>query len=228
MFRCIKTDDNGSRKQPYWFIDGVSCLGKTHFIMTQRKAVTQETETDNTAETKYIGLPLDYAERVKRNSFFAEKHVLHTTQIMYTASFCCKFFETLQGLTNNQILFVDRSPISDLWYEILFKFYNDDAVYEKVFDQVETLKMFDYLPTIFVIPDSIHAPAIRDQMAKRQNGIDQMATEYVIKQIHVFNRVAERFGAHENVRVIRIDATMPIFTTQYFEWLRNEFLKCTE
>lgn len=191
-----------------WYVDGVSCLGKTTFV----------------AGTAANGLKLDYAERSSAVPFFREKADSHVVQILYTATFG---LEVLQHVTSDAAtsmpLFVDRSPISDVWYELLFKHYDDLAYQQLVFDRINELRVFDRMPTVFVIPDPSHANAICEQMRLRSNGLDRICASYVLQQIQIFERVVQRFGEHPNVRVIRVALDMPIFTPTYFNWITEKF-----
>lgn len=243
----------------YWFVDGVSCVGKTSWVRNRNP---------------YF-LLMDFDVRSKTNPFFRQKATDHVVQVLYTSSFALKLMSTLRqldnaaaartcraaedlpercvsadmdgrgfGTTNNPInsgseldgsanaddgastLLCDRSPVSDIWYELLFKHYDDDARYAQVFDWIEEIDLFAMVPTIFVIPHADHAPRIAEQMAVRNNGIDHICEDYIIQQIRVFEAVAARFATHRNVRVIRIAADQKIYSPEYFVWLGEQFTAC--
>lgn len=244
------------KSTPYWFVDGVTCVGKTSFVRSRDS----------------FSLLMDFDVRSKTNPFFRQKATDHVVQVLYTSSFTLKLMAHLRQLdlaigaiataddndgrgrgtlacksskendnevtdTDRQLgkheaddgimaLVCDRSPISDIWYELLFKHYEDRARYAQVFDWIEEIDIFAMLPTIFVIPHADHAPRIAEQMAVRNNGIDRMSIDYIIQQICIFEAVAKRFETHRNVRVIRIGANQKIYSPEYFVWLRKQFIKC--
>jgi hypothetical protein len=219
-----------SSQQPHriWFIDGVSCLGKTSFVH----------------DANSNGLKLDYAERTGITPFFRQKATSHIAQILYTATFgleVIRRIDELRGLglvkrtelqttavtASDSTLYVDRSPISDIWYELLFKHYDDQEKYEQTFAWIDQLDVFASLPTVFIVPDACHAARICEQMRVRSNGLDCLSVDYVLQQINVFDRVIERFGHHPNVRVIRIGPDQRIFSEEYFLWIRKRFYATT-
>lgn len=253
--------DVARNSTPYWFVDGVSCVGKTSFVRSRDPH----------------HLLMDFDVRSKTNPFFRQKAADHVVQVLYTSSFTLKLMAMLRrmdravydanttaengrrdcgtsvndntcrsGATNDygkdigrttgrhvehdddsiMPLVCDRSPISDIWYELLFKHYDDDARYAQVFDWIEEIDLFAMVPTIFVIPHADHAPRIAQQMAVRNNGIDRMNTDYIVQQIRVFEAVAARFETHRNVRVIRIGVDHKMYSPEYFVWLRKQFIKC--
>lgn len=206
----MTTTTTTANNKKIWYVDGVSCLGKTSFV----HAANQH------------GLKLDYAERSKAVPFFCQKAQNHVVQILYTATFGLEVLQRAQR-DHNAMLFVDRSPISDVWYELLFKHYDDLAYQDLVFDQIQQLDVFAMMPTVFVLPHPTHAPDICQQMRIRSNGLDHLSVDYVLRQIHIFERVIERFGEHRNVRVIRVGADQPIFTENYFAWMRDSLQTAT-
>lgn len=197
-----------SEQTNMWFLDGVSCLGKTSFIAAAN------------------GLKLDYAERVKETPFFRNKSNSHIIQVLYTASFCAKL---RSSSTTTAAVVVDRSPISDIWYEIIFKHYPDENNYiDEVFAMIEELNMFERIPTIFVQPHRSHAKTIVAKMTERANGLDHLNEKYVLTQIEVFDLVVRRFRSHPNVRVLEIDENMVIYSPEYFDWLRENLTEIIE
>lgn len=209
---------------PYWFVDGVSCVGKTTFVQ----------------DKKEYGMMLDYDVRSKTTPFFRQKAEDHIIQVLYSSTFSLELMQRLRQLDaagtalpdrndpdyDKRVLLCDRSPISDIWYELLFKSYQDAERYEQAFSWIEQRDIFATAPTIFVVPDIAHAPRIAKQMAIRQNGIDHICEDYIVQQIRVFEAVTNRFERHPNVRVIRIAADREMFTPSYFAWLHQQFRDC--
>lgn len=189
--------------RPTWYIDGVSCIGKTTFV----------------ASLGAEGLLLDYAERRARHSFFQHKDRDHALQVLYTASFCAKVADAASHA--QRPLLVDRSPISDVWYELVFKHYDDRVRYDQLFQYIEHLGLFSAYPTIFLLPDECHAEAIQQQILVRNNGIDSTGADYVLRQIRVFDAVCNHFETHPSVRVVRIPPNPPIFSARYFAYLHT-------
>lgn len=192
-----------------WYIDGVSCVGKTTFVASLGRE----------------GVQLDYAERCAQHPFFLRKHHDHALQVLYTASFCAQV--TRAATTTPRPLLVDRSPISDVWYELIFKHYGDQARYEQLFQYIDRLNLFASYPTIFITTDASNAETIRKQMLVRANGIDSTSPDYVLRQIHVFEAVCERFKDHPDVRVVRIGSDPPMFTQRYFELMHAQIQRLT-
>jgi hypothetical protein len=192
-----------------WYVDGVSCLGKTTFVSDE-----------------VCGLKMDYAERTRETPFFRNKACSHIVQILYTSSFCQKVFQRLRSSTK-PVTFVDRSPISDVWYELLFKHLHDYDYFEQIFEYIEELDMFGMIPTVFVQPHVSHTERILEKMKSRANGLDNLSLRYVQNQIEVFERIIHRFQHHSNVRVIRIAAEQEIFSESYFSWLKDELFRVT-
>lgn len=199
-----------SAARKIWYVDGVSCLGKTTFIKSLGAR----------------GLKLDFAERVQSYPDFKKKSQSHIMQILYTSTFCHDVYSTILGQKNDDDeelpLFIDRSPVSEIAYELLFKHFNDEAVFESTFVHLENLDMFAKYPTIFLIPHLDHAAKIVEQMKKRQNGLDFMDKSYVERQIIVFTRIANRFKGHPNVRVININPEMEIYSQCYFGFVARK------
>lgn len=203
-----------AKKQKFWYVDGVSCLGKTTFI----KSLGAH------------GLKLDYFERVQQYPDFTKKSDDHIMQILYTSTFCHEVYTSLLDRTNGNEdeqdftlpLFIDRSPVSEIAYELLFKHFNDEEVFESTFAHLEKLDMFAKYPTIFLIPHIDHAQKIVEQMEKRGSNLDRKDKNYVEKQIVVFGRIANRFAAHPNVRVMNISKDLDIYSEEYFSYVSRK------
>lgn len=186
-----------------WHVDGVGCVGKSHFVATQM----------NNCPTAMM----DFTERCERHHFFRRKHQDQIVQILYTSSFCLTE-------TNNDTIWRDRSPISDIWYELVFKHHDDREYQETTLNMIQELKLFDKIPTVFIIPHICHAEEILQKIRNRANKLDYHDIEYVRKQINVFELIARKFTDNPNVRFIRIEKELTMFTADYYETLKQRII----
>lgn len=190
-----------------WHVDGVSCVGKTSFVQ------------------RHQGLLLDFSERVRDAPFFRYKAESHTTQIIYTATFVARVQAAMPKSPTT--LYVDRSPLSDLWYELVFKHPDDVAERRRVCRWLRMTNAFDQAATVFVVPHVLHAPFILAKMHERQNGLDTLSLEYVTRQIRTIDDVSAQFHEHPNVRIIRISPSRQLFTVDYYAWLDRQIIELT-
>lgn len=165
------------------------------------------------------GLLLDYGNRRERNPIFSCKHFSTWIQLLYTATFCGIVQKTMRESIVD-VLYVDRSPLSDLWYHMILNGMplDEEKMLFKLLQQFDVFSMF---PTIFVIPQPCHVPSITAQMRKRDNKIDLLNDDYVKCQIIVFEKISAFFQNNNNLRVYRVPSNIEMYTQQYFQWLTD-------
>lgn len=79
----------------------------------------------------------------------------------------------------------DRQPAAAVLYQCIFNDADDDELH-KTFVDIKKLGLIDRYQSVVVLVEPEQASLVVDMMRKRNNGIDIMTDEYVLRQNHVF------------------------------------------
>ena len=131
-----------------------------------------------------------------KKSYLKAAYSLHYNAILNTA------------YKKNKFNVVDRSPIADFAYELIYKkSIKTDLDVSRILGEVfpkhsEVMLWLQSLNVIIIIPTNIKNTV--ELMKKRNNGIDMLSERYVTRQIFIFTAIAKYF----NYKIIFIkDAT---------------------
>lgn len=155
------------------FVDGVAGVGKTHYVKRKN------------------GLLLDYAERIEKTPLYKSKHKNSFMQTLYTTSFMLEILHKIQynPFQQEQQFIVDRSPITDIFYDMIIK---DN--YENLPLLIKMCKedpLINSLNIVFIVPTTPKQKTdIHHKMVERNNAIDIMSYDYVEKQSKLFQEFA--------------------------------------
>ena len=181
---------------------GLACVAKTTTL--QRLA----------AINSITNVECDFAELSAKNYEFFRKHSDASIQILYTIK------QMMNSIENKNSIF-DRSPISDLCYDLI---HNEMKEPNKGLEKLEKLLTWDLFrsicnkyKTIYIIVDENDTQAI-----KEKNGIDILNNMYVYNQIKIFKRLAESI---ENFEILTKPKEIRIHTMAYYIWLENELTR---
>ena len=151
---------------------GLACVAKTTTL--QRLA----------AINSITNVECDFAELSAKNYEFFRKHSDASIQILYTIK------QMMNSIENKNSIF-DRSPISDLCYDLI---HNEMKEPNKGLEKLEKLLTWDLFrsicnkyKTIYIIVDENDTQAIEDivrKMIQRKNGIDILLTKPKEIRIH--------------------------------------------
>ena len=158
------------------YLDGIACVGKTSVLRLLH-------------EDGYPVAIGDYFEDGNKYPVFANKAGISRIEVAYSLYCCVKI---------NDHTIHDRSPLSSLFYQLVFAVMNGNMSNKDIEDFCQQLpnEMWSYWGgRRYIILLDEDFSSVLTRMKRRGNGIDILSTNYVQAQKLIFSIVARHLNA---------------------------------